>query len=90
MKRSLDAYILKDLPAKMVVLTGPRQVGKTTLCRQLMEGFRAYTTSYFGSCRPIEAWPGSSRQRRFLIGYGPVRLSVPHEERGGRRGLGGD
>lgn len=22
----------------MVVLTGPRQVGKTTLCRQLMEG----------------------------------------------------
>jgi uncharacterized protein len=39
MKRYLDEYILKDLPTKMVVLTGPRQVGKTTLCRQLMEGF---------------------------------------------------
>jgi uncharacterized protein len=41
MKRYLDEYILKDLPTKMVVLTGPRQVGKTTLCRQLMERFSA-------------------------------------------------
>lgn len=31
--------MLSDLPTKMVVLTGPRQVSKTTLCRQLMEGF---------------------------------------------------
>lgn len=41
MKRYLDEHILKDFPAKMVVLTGPRQVGKTTLCRQLMDGFTA-------------------------------------------------
>jgi len=39
MRRYLDQQILKDIPTKMVVLTGPRQVGKTTLCRQLMEGF---------------------------------------------------
>lgn len=41
MKRYLDNQILKDVSTKMVVLTGPRQVGKTTLCRQLMDGFGA-------------------------------------------------
>lgn len=39
MKRYLDEWVLKDLPTKMVVLTGPRQVGKTTLSRQLMRLF---------------------------------------------------
>ena len=36
MKRYLDDRVLADLRHKMVVLTGPRQVGKTTLARQLM------------------------------------------------------
>ena len=40
MKRYLDDLVLKDLTTKMVVLTGPRQVGKTTLARQLMPLFR--------------------------------------------------
>ena len=39
MKRYLDELVLKDLTTKMVVLTGPRQVGKTTLARQLMQSF---------------------------------------------------
>lgn len=39
MKRYLDDRVLKDLATKIVVLTGPRQVGKTTLARQLMQGF---------------------------------------------------
>ena len=39
MKRYLDDLVLKDLAAKAVVLTGPRQVGKTTLSRQLMQSF---------------------------------------------------
>lgn len=39
MKRYLDDLLLKDLPRKMVLVTGPRQVGKTTLCRQLMMSF---------------------------------------------------
>jgi len=39
MKRYLDQLILRDLSTKMVVLTGPRQVGKTTLARQLMMHF---------------------------------------------------
>ena len=35
MKRSLAPYILKDLPGKIILLTGPRQVGKTTLSKSL-------------------------------------------------------
>ncbi len=39
MKRYLDDLVATDLERKMVLLTGPRQVGKTTLCRQLMRRF---------------------------------------------------
>ena len=39
MKRYLDSLILQDLTSKAVVLTGPRQVGKTTLSRLLMQSF---------------------------------------------------
>lgn len=38
MKRYLDDLVAADLSRKMVLLTGPRQVGKTTLCRHLMAG----------------------------------------------------
>ena len=40
MKRYLDELVAADLGRKMVLLTGPRQVGKTTLCRHLMERFQ--------------------------------------------------
>ena len=36
MNRYLDDHIRQDLQRKLVVLTGPRQVGKTTLSQQLM------------------------------------------------------
>ena len=39
MERYLGARIAADLDRKMVMLTGPRQVGKTTLCRQMMSRF---------------------------------------------------
>ncbi len=39
MKRYLDNLVLNDLATKTVVLTGPRQVGKTTLCQQLMQSY---------------------------------------------------
>lgn len=39
MKRYLDDIVAADLPRKMVLITGPRQVGKTTLCRHLMARF---------------------------------------------------
>jgi predicted AAA+ superfamily ATPase len=38
MKRYLDDRVNQDLGKKMVMLTGPRQVGKTTLSQQLMAG----------------------------------------------------
>lgn len=39
MQRYLDARVRADLQKKMVILTGPRQVGKTTLSRQLLTEF---------------------------------------------------
>ena len=39
MRRYLDARVRADLQKKMVILTGPRQVGKTTLSRQLLTEF---------------------------------------------------
>jgi Holliday junction resolvasome RuvABC ATP-dependent DNA helicase subunit len=35
MKRYLEEFIRKDLKEKIVLLSGPSQVGKTTLSRQL-------------------------------------------------------
>jgi uncharacterized protein len=35
MKRTITKYIAKDLDKKVVFITGPRQVGKTTLAKSL-------------------------------------------------------
>ena len=39
MKRYLEKYILKDLKKKIVLLTGPRQTGKTTLSKMLISDY---------------------------------------------------
>jgi predicted AAA+ superfamily ATPase len=39
MKRYLETSIIQDLNEKIVFLSGPRQVGKTTLARQLIPSF---------------------------------------------------
>ncbi|MEK6557183.1 MAG: ATP-binding protein, partial [Candidatus Margulisiibacteriota bacterium] len=39
MERQLESLILKDLKKKMVFLTGPRQVGKTYLAKEIMTSF---------------------------------------------------
>ena len=39
MQRYLDAQVRTDLQKKMVILTGPRQVGKTTLSQKLLAEF---------------------------------------------------
>lgn len=36
MKRYLESHILADLPKKIVLVTGPRQSGKTTMTKQLL------------------------------------------------------
>jgi hypothetical protein len=38
-KRYLESYILEDLKKKIVLLTGARQTGKTTLSKMLMTGY---------------------------------------------------
>ena len=43
MKRALENYIKSDLDRKIVLLSGPRQVGKTTLAKTLYPG----TSEYF-------------------------------------------
>jgi predicted AAA+ superfamily ATPase len=35
MERYLTKYIKQDLPSKIILLTGPRQTGKTTLSKML-------------------------------------------------------
>lgn len=39
MNRYLHPYIYKDLPDKIILLTGPRQCGKTTLAKHLEQSF---------------------------------------------------
>lgn len=39
MQRNLQPYVLHDLPQKIVILTGPRQCGKTTFSKQLLHPF---------------------------------------------------
>lgn len=40
MKRYLEDVVARDLRRKMVVIAGPRQVGKTFLAKNIMAGFR--------------------------------------------------
>ncbi len=39
MKRYLEKYLIEDLKKKIVLLTGPRQTGKTTLSKMLKTDF---------------------------------------------------
>lgn len=42
MNRYLQTHILADLPRKMVLITGPRQSGKTTLAKKLMSHYEYF------------------------------------------------
>lgn len=46
MKRYLEEYIRKDLKRKIVLITGPRQAGKTTLAKMLSNNFDYYNYDY--------------------------------------------
>ncbi len=84
--RDLERPILEDLQNKMVFLAGPRQVGKTTLARRLLD--RAETSVYLNwdrreDRREIQAarWPG---------GEALVVLDELHKWRGWKRWIKGE
>src|SRR4030066_2214993 len=64
--RYLTSYIIEDLKEKMVFIGGPRQVGKTTLCRHLVaSNFRNH--AYFNwdnradrKAITASCWPGDT------------------------------
>jgi predicted AAA+ superfamily ATPase len=66
MKRYLDERVAADLQRKMVMLTGPRQVGKTTLARQMMAGMQPaqYLNWDVAADRAVlrrQSWPSGGR-----------------------------
>ncbi len=52
MQRYLDEIVRRDLNKKMVLLTGSRQVGKTTLARQVLQ--TASNWQYFNYDTPVD------------------------------------
>jgi predicted AAA+ superfamily ATPase len=66
MRRYLYDPVRADLPRKLVLLTGPRQVGKTTLARHLMQGVSPSSCLNWdvAADRAVllrQSWPLSSR-----------------------------
>jgi predicted AAA+ superfamily ATPase len=69
MKRYLDDLILADLQRKMVIVTGPRQVGKTTLSKQLVPAFERaqylnWDVSDDRSILTRQSWRSDAQQRK--------------------------
>lgn len=66
MRRRLEKYILDDLPNKIVILTGPRQCGKTTLTRQLCNSYDYfnYDTAEDRLALKEKSW---DRQKKLII-----------------------
>ena len=73
MKRYLDDRIRQDLARKMVVLTGPRQVGKTTLSQQLL----AEHPGGQDSAEPAMAEASAEARAKAPTGAGAEALAGP-------------
>ncbi|MDE5806901.1 MAG: ATP-binding protein [Muribaculaceae bacterium] len=69
-ERSITGAIKKAIPFyPVIVITGPRQVGKTTLCRHLFEDFR-----YVNLERPTEKHFALDDIEGFVDGLGPKAI----------------
>ena len=69
-KRSITEAIQKAIPFyPVIVITGPRQVGKTTLCRHLFADFR-----YVNLERPTEKQFALDDVEGFVDGLGPKAI----------------
>jgi hypothetical protein len=81
-QRYLAKQVRSDVREKMVLLSGPRQVGKTTLARQLLRGDRGYLN-----------WDVPEHRERLLRGRMPATgfwvLDEIHKHRGWRNLLKG-
>ena len=67
MERTIHPFVLKDLERKMVLIGGPRQVGKTTLSRCLFPENSEYLTYDNGDDREIIRKKNWSRKRDLII-----------------------
>ena len=84
--RYLESSITTDLRKKMVLLAGPRQVGKTTLARRILE--QAEAGAYLN-------WDNREdrreiREARWPAGQALVVLDELHKWRGWKRWLKGE
>jgi len=66
MKRYIQSYIYKDISHKIILLTGPRQCGKTTLAKQLYNSFDYfnYDSASHRLALKEQSW---DRQKRLVI-----------------------
>jgi AAA domain len=85
-ERDLEAAINDDLGTKMVLLAGPRQVGKTTLAKHVLSrwGSRTYPSSDNRKDR------AAMRAARWPAGKALVVLDELHKWRGWKRWLKGE
>ena len=68
-KRYLERYILEDLKDKMVFVSGPRQVGKTTLAKEIGETFFNEKYEYLN-------WDNRGDKKTILSGAYPANKKL--------------
>jgi len=85
-ERNLEAPIRDDLAAKMVLVAGPRQVGKTTLARHVLAGWRSGVYLSWDNREDRIAM----RTARWPAGKALIVLDEVHKWRGWKRWLKGE